>query len=219
MSVEKSESQFVNFLLSWFQDNKRDFPWRHEEDPYRILVAEKMLQQTTYGHVMNIYSNFIIQYPSANSLSKADEKEIEALIKPLGFHRQRSRQFSELSKTIVCEHFGKVPNDKESLLKLSGVGEYIANAVLCFAFQKDVPIVDINVRRVLGRVFSWRLKDKEIYERLSKLIQPGTFKNFNWGIIDFSSLICSRKPKCRKCGATSFCNNYKDKCQYLSEGF
>jgi len=203
------EETFTRMLLNWFSSNGRDFPWRNETEPYRILVAEKLLQQTTYGHVLKVYKDFLKKYPNVEKLSQADVKEIENTIRRIGFHKQRSKQFKEMSSTILNEYCGKVPSKKEDLLRLSGIGNYVANAVLCFAFDKDVPIVDMNVRRVVGRYFGWEnIKDNEIERRLTKFIPNGKAKQFNWGIIDFSSLVCSRKPKCKICILSSLCKYY-----------
>jgi len=197
---------FSKRLLNWFDSNARSFPWRQETDPYRILVAEKLLQQTTYGHVMKVYDVFFEKFPDIQSLAQAKVSDIEDTIRRLGFQRQRARQFKKIGLTIVGKHSGEIPSTKEDLLKLSGIGNYVANAVLCFAFDKDEPIVDMNVRRVVGRYFGWKkIKDREIEKRLNKLIPKGRAKHFNWGIIDFSALICSRKPKCKKCFLTDSC--------------
>ena len=197
---------FASKLLEWFSTNARDFPWRHKEDPYKILVAEKLLQQTTYGHVLKVYDLFLKRFPNIKSLSQAKISVIENTIRRLGFQRQRANQFRKMGVTIVNEHNGEIPSDKQDLLKLSGVGPYVANAVLCFAFNRDEPIVDMNVRRVVGRYFGWKgAKDTEIEKRLRRLIPEGRAKQFNWGIIDFSALICSRKPKCKACFLNDFC--------------
>lgn len=205
------EEKFTTRLLEWFSSNARDFPWRRETDPYRILVAEKLLQQTTYGHVMKVYHVFFEKFPSIQSLAQAEVSEIEDTIRRLGFQRQRAKQFRKIASAILSEHEGKVSSNKEDLLKLSGIGNYIANAVLCFAFNKDEPIVDMNVRRVVGRYFDWKnINDIEIERRLSQLIPKGKAKQFNWGIIDFSGLVCSRKPKCKKCFLADLCSYFRE---------
>lgn len=208
--TENKENVFVTRLLKWFLSSGRDFPWRHETDPYRILVAEKLLQQTTYGHVMKVYEMFLEKFPDVQALAKADVSEIESTIRRLGFQRQRARQFKETASTILNLHKGEIPSNKENLIKLSGVGDYVADAVLCFAFNTDVPIVDMNVRRVVGRFFGWsEAKDLQIEKKLRRLIPRGKAKQFNWGIIDFSGLICSRKPKCTICFQSDLCTYFQ----------
>lgn len=126
-------------------------------------------------------------------------------------HACRAKQFKEIASTILSEHGGKIPSSKEDLLNLSGVGNYVANAVLYFAFNRDEPIVNMNVRRVVGRYFRWKkISDKETERRLVKLIPTGKAKQLNWGIIDFSALICSRKPKCKKCFLSDLCSYFQE---------
>jgi len=208
--MQEKPFDFIQRLLSWFSLNGRDFPWRRETDPYRILVAEKLLQQTTYGHVMKVYEKFFERFPDVKSLAGADVSEIESMIRRLGFQRQRARQLKEIAQAIVNEFNNVVPSRKDELLKLSGVGDYVASAVLCFAFNKDEAIVDMNVRRVVNRVFGWKaMRDREIADRLAEIIPSGKAKQFNWALIDFSSLICSRKPKCKKCFLKEICFYYR----------
>jgi len=204
------EQSFAIAILGWFKSHKRDFPWRHETDPYRVLVAEKLLQQTTYGHVLKVYDDFIEKFPDILSLAQAEVSDIEDTIRRLGFQRQRAKQFRQIGFAVLSGHKGKIPSTKEELLKLSGIGNYVASAVLCFAFNKDEPVVDTNVRRVVTRYFGWKeVKDTEIEKRLRKLVPKGKAKQFNWGVIDFSGLICSRKPKCDKCFLNNLCAYYR----------
>lgn len=173
-------------------------------------MAEKLLQQTTYGHVLKVYELFVEKFPDIRSLAKAETSDVEDTIRRLGLQRQRAGQFKKIASTVLSEHEGKIPSSKEALLKLSGIGRYVANAVLCFAFNRDQPIVDMNVRRVVGRYFGWKVKDAEIERRLAKLIPRGKAKQFNWGIIDFSALVCSRKPKCKKCFLADLCSYFRE---------
>jgi A/G-specific adenine glycosylase len=204
------EQIFTKRLLAWFSSNARNFPWRNEIDPYKILVAEKLLQQTTYGHVLKVYNSFFEKFPNVQDLAKAEISEIENTIRQLGFQRQRAKQLKKMALRLLDKHSGKIPSKKEALLELSGVGEYVSSAVLCFAFNKDEPIVDMNVRRVTKRYFSWEDKDREIQKRMKRLVPKGKGRQFNWGIIDFSALICSRKPKCNKCFLLDFCSYFNE---------
>jgi len=200
---------FRDTLLEWFSSNRRDFEWRSETDTYRILIAEKMLQQTTYGHVQKVYSKFIKKYPNINSLANAEVYDVKRIIKPLGFHNQRSKQLVTMAKEIIEKHKGVIPINKAKLLALPGIGEYISNATLCFAHGQHRPIIDVNVRRVFSRVFKWGgLSDKQLEPILYELLPESKVKEFNWAIIDFSSLICSKKPKCSLCFAKDYCYFY-----------
>lgn len=205
------EQLFVIGLLDWLKSHKRDFPWRSEKAPYKILIAEKFLQQTTYGHVLKVYERFLQKFPDVYSLSKSNDNEITKLIRPLGFQNQRARQLVKMSKTLVKDYKGNIPGKIQDLRKLSGIGKYIASSVACFAFDQDVPIIDLNVRRVLGRIFSWgNGNDNELFSYLAKMLPKGKAKEFNWGMIDFSSLVCSRKPKCKMCPFSDLCTYFKN---------
>jgi A/G-specific adenine glycosylase len=207
--ITRKEEAFLKGILAWFSSNARNFPWRSEVDPYKILVAEKLLQQTTYGHVLKVYSQFFEKFPDVRSLARAEVSEIESTIRRLGFQRQRARQLKDLASMVLTDYDGRIPSSKEDLLRLSGVGKYVASAVMSFAFDKNEPVVDINVRRVVKRFFGWEdAKDEEIERRLRRLIPKGKAKAFNWGIIDFSALICSRKPKCKKCFLSDLCTYF-----------
>ena len=103
---------FTERLLMWFSTNARDFPWRHETDPYRVLVAEKLLQQTTCGHVMKVYATFLEKFPDVKSLAQANVEEIEKTIRRLGFQRQRSKQFKLIASAIMNEYNGEMPQTK-----------------------------------------------------------------------------------------------------------
>lgn len=175
-----------------------------------ILVAEKLLQRTAYGHVLNVYEDFIERFPNTKSLGEVGVSDIEKTIRRLGLQRRRAVQLKTISLTILNKYGGEIPSNREDLLKLHGIGDYVANAILCFAFGQDIPVVDVNVRRVVSRYFGWKkLKDKKIEKRLSNLIPKGKGKQFNLGMIDFSALICSRKPKCRRCFLSDLCVSFQ----------
>src|SRR5215207_4957334 len=147
---------FAKKLLSWFKENKRDLPWRKESSRYRILVTEKLLQQTDVAHVVKIYEKFFDYYPTLEALAAADQEEIANTIKPLGFWRIRSRDLKLLANQLLDQYYGVIPCDKHKLLQLFGIGDYIANAVLCFGFGRKEALVDVNVRRVAKRLFFWK---------------------------------------------------------------
>ena len=201
---------FSSNLLEWYVENGRKLPWRNSIDTYRVLVTEKLLQQTSYGHVIKVYEKFFKKYPTIESLAASESSEIEKDIKRLGLQRQRAIHLKKVAEKILKNYDGKVPNDRKLLLSLPGVGDYIADAVLCYAFGKNIVPVDINVRRVANRLFKFRktLDYHKIQEKMNLLIQIGNAKYLNWALLDFSALICSRAPKCRKCFANNICKFY-----------
>lgn len=178
---------------------------------YRVLVTEKLLQQTSYGHVLKVYEKFFERYPTVEALVASKEAEIEKTIKRLGFQHQRAVQFKEIAEKITNEFKGEIPSSRTLLLTLSGVGGYIADAVLCYAYGKEIVPVDVNVRRVASRLFDWKGKpsDPEIQQKMNTFVSTGEARAFNWALLDFAAKICSRAPKCRICFAKKMCHHYQ----------
>lgn len=205
---------FQNRLLHWAKDNLRDFPWRSTNDPYKICIAEILLHQTFARKVVPAYEVFIKSYPDVKKLHNARIRSIEKIIYPLGF-LYRAKKLKDFAKTVVNEYGGRVPHYKEELLALPGVGEYTSSAVLCFAYDEQIPIIDANVIRVYSRVFGIEAKlptslpNKAIKEIAEDALPLGKAKIFNYGILDFASMVCSHyKPKCLDCVANKECNKF-----------
>jgi len=209
---EKIES-FVRVLLEWAKDNTRDFPWRRTKDVYKILVAEIMLQRTKAEQVVPVYERFVKKYPDPHSLSKASVSELRVEIHSLGLEK-RVQGLKKLAEQLVEEHMGEIPCSRNDLLKLHWVGNYIANAILCHAFGKDVPTVDANFARVFVRVFSLKSKhpaqkDKRIWDFARGLMPlvKNNARTLNLGILDLASKICTpQKPSCEICPLNSICD-------------
>jgi len=210
----KYQRKFTSRLLIWFEKNHRDFPWRAPGlSPYEILIAEILLQKTSSYKVQMVFQEFIRQFPSVQILSNASKSEIEGVIRPLGLQNIRSIGLKKVAKDLDEKYNGIVPNKEKDLRKLFGVGQYTVNATRCFAFDKIVPIIDVNAARVLGRIFFAEnsdlfLHEKKSWEMAAKLIPRNKCKQYNWAILDFSSLICSFKPKCYICPMNDFCKDH-----------
>ena len=203
-------------LLDWFRVFGRQFPWRQTDDPYAILLAEKLLQQTVVREsVIQAYNDLLAAYPTPAALAEADPGSIQAIIQPLGLH-YRSQELVALARYISEKCGGHVPQDFRSLLALPGVGDYTARAVLCFAFGQDVPVVDTNVARILYRLFGLPGKvpanparKQRLIALAGSLVPEGKSRQFNWAMIDFGSLVCkSSKPLCAKCRMQQLCRYY-----------
>jgi A/G-specific adenine glycosylase len=210
--VDEKSTIFAKKLLLWGQDNKRDFPWRKESSHYKILVAEKLLQQTDVGHVTKHYDNFFNKYPTLETLAKARQEEIELILRPLGFWRIRARDLKRLATQIIQEYSGDIPSSSQELKKLFGVGEYVAKAVSCFAFGNKEAIVDVNVRRIVSRFFLWKSElpnDREIADLMFNIMPDKESKEFNWALLDYSATVCSRIPKCHACFAKELCEYFR----------
>src|SRR6185437_6569864 len=141
-------------LLAWYEGGHRALPWRESRDPYRILVSEMMLVQTTVAAVLPFYERFLSRFPDVRALAAAEEAEVLKVWEGLGYYR-RARQLHAAARVIVATHRGAVPDDMESLRALPGVGRYIAGAILSFAFDRPAPIVEANTQRVLARWLAW----------------------------------------------------------------
>ena len=140
-------------LLHWFDKNERPFPWRRTTNPFRVLIAEKLLQQTAATPALiAAYEQTVRLFPTPAALALAPVRTLKTIIAPLGFH-YRAVELKRLAKTIVSKHNGRVPKDFYDLIQLPGVGDYSARAVLAFAFGLDVPVVDTNVARFLHRIY------------------------------------------------------------------
>lgn len=207
-----SKEKFADLLLEWWKLNKRDFPWRRTNNPYVILVSEMLLRKTTAKQVNAIFEKFFTKFPNVKMLAEADEEEIEELIKPLGMEHKRAVLLKKLANELLKNHGGAIPASQDDLLKLPGVGRYSANAVLCFAYGKDAPLVDVNAIRVFQRVFSVKSRKRRIkddttfWEFVAETIPKGKAREFNLAIIDFAHEVCRpKKPKCAICPLCVIC--------------
>ena len=200
-------------LLKWFFDHGRKFPWRKTRNPYKILVAEKLLQQTraTEG-VIQSYKKVIKEYPTIYELASCDVSELRSYIANLGLPF-RASHLRIMSQEVVSKFGGKIPRSYEELLKLHGIGEYIARAILCFAYNQDVAIVDTNVGRFIYRIYDIKIpfpanpsRNKYIQTLAEKIIPRNKSRDFNLAILDLCALICTaRLPKCYSCPIMSSC--------------
>lgn len=211
----KTAGIFHRNLLKWYRKNKRDFPWRYCKDSYKILVSEILLQQTDAPKVLPVYKKFIKRYPSESKLQNASISETTEILKSLGLH-YRAKRLMSIGKYLSLFHQGHVPSTKNQLLKMKGVGEYAASAVLCFAFNKRVPIVDSNIVRLFQRIFGYesskkRPRDDPSLWQLAELLLPDrNVRDYNYALLDFSALVCTaRNPRHEICPIKSICKFYK----------
>ena len=209
----QERSDFPEYLIQWFRAEGRDFPWRNTNDAYKVLLAEKLLQQTSVREsLINSYRVILDRYPTPANLAAALIDELTVLIKPLGLF-YRAKDLVLMAKDINEKFDGVVPSDLQQLLSLYGVGDYSARAVMSFAYGKDIAVVDTNVARILYRIFGIEGKfpqnparSRKLINLATDLIPIGSSKEFNLGMIDLGALIClPRKPLCTKCPINVFC--------------
>jgi A/G-specific adenine glycosylase len=198
-------------LLAWYKRHQRDLPWRRARDPYHILVSEIMLQQTQVDRVIPKYREWLRRYPSVNSLARAGAREVREAWYPLGYNIRPVR-LRDIARAAIRRHRGRIPATREELLALPGIGPYTAGAVLSFAYRKDAPILDTNVRRVLRRVFlgDHATTSDRILWALSKALLPrGKAYDFNQALMDFGATVCTaRRPRCPGCPLARICASY-----------
>ena len=143
---------FSNKLVSWYQNNKRDLPWRNTVNPYHIWLSEIILQQTRVLQGTPYYLAFLKAFPTIEDLANASEDKVLKMWQGLGYY-SRARNLHFTAKDIVNNFGGEFPKDYKKVLKLKGVGVYTAAAITSFAFDMPYAVVDGNVIRVLSRVF------------------------------------------------------------------
>lgn len=196
-------------LLRWYRANRRDLPWRHTTDPYAIWVAETMLQQTTVAAVIPYYERFMARLPDVRSLASASEETVLALWSGLGYYR-RARALRAGAITVLEAFDGRIPDDPTLLVELPGVGRYTAGAIASVAFQREAPIVDGNVRRVLSRLFRLDANgsrgDEIAWAIAAILVRGRNPGDLNQALMELGATVCTpRSPRCSVCPVSRTC--------------
>jgi A/G-specific adenine glycosylase len=207
-------------LVRWYGRNARDLPWRHDPTPYTVWISEIMLQQTVVGTVAARFAEWLARFPDVRALAEAGEREVLAAWEGLGYYR-RAIHAHEAARCMVRDHGGRVPDSREALLALPGVGPYVAAAVLSFAFGRDEVAPDTNVVRVFMRLLCLPGRDSESGPRREALrwaeaaMPRGRSSDYNQALMDFGSLICRpRQPRCGECFLRARCDAFRQGRQY-----
>ncbi|NVM17951.1 MAG: hypothetical protein HWN80_09560 [Candidatus Lokiarchaeota archaeon] len=199
-------------LLDWYKENNRDFPWRTSKSPYQILITEILLQKTIALNVSNIYSDFFSKYNDFAKIYNANIINLQSDIKGLGLSNKRAQILKDLSRLVVEDYNGKIPQDTEILKNVNGIADYVSNTFACFGLNRRTFFFDVNIKRFIQRVFLPKdksVKIENIYTELDNLLPKTDFKYIYWAILDFGYKICSKnKPKCELCPIS-------DKCLYI----
>lgn len=204
-------AKFQQRLLDWFRAHQRALPWRESRDPYRVWVAEIMLQQTRIAAVLPYYERFLAKFPTLESLACAREEEVLKIWSGLGYY-SRARNLHRAAKEIVAGHGGEFPRDVDAALALPGIGHYTAAAVLSIAYDVPLAVLDGNVARVLARLEAIRgdLRTDGRWQHLSKSAQdllarraPG---DWNQALMELGETVCTpQSPRCNNCAAARWC--------------
>ena len=190
-------------LLDWFAREARDLPWRQTRDPYAILVAEVMLQQTQVDRVIPKYRAWLERFPTLRDLAAASKADAIRAWQGLGYNR-RAVRLHDIASQAVAEFGGELPRSVEGLLRLTGVGRYTAGAVACFAYEQPEAMVDTNVRRVLSRVFG---VEPSHVEAMAQSVIPADAA-WAWGqaLMDLGATVCrASQPLCLICPLLADC--------------
>jgi A/G-specific adenine glycosylase len=204
---------FQESILSWYDENKRDLPWRKTNSAYFIWISEVILQQTRVEQGLPFYRRFVERFPDVNSLAAAEENQVLAVWKGLGYY-SRARKLHHAAKLIVEQGQG-FPNSFNSLINFPGIGPYTAGAIASIAYNEPVPALDGNAFRIMSRVFN--VSNPISSSKAQKLIQslakewisksrPG---DFNQALMDLGSSVCTpRQPNCPFCPLNAGCDAF-----------
>lgn len=192
-------------LLSWYDRNRRDLPWRQDRDPYRVWLSEIMLQQTRVSAVLEHYRRFLLRFPTVQKLASARESSVLAAWSGLGYYR-RARMMHAAAKAIVKQHGGRFPGKIEELHALPGIGRYTAAAIASIVFNARTAVVDGNVERVLGRACGPGIAGEDFWRTAEALLSPERPGDFNQAMMELGATVClPGQPRCSACPVVDLC--------------
>lgn len=206
-------SSFTSYLLEWYQENKRQLPWRLEKpDPYRTWLSEIMLQQTTVATVIPYYEEFLMRWPTLEALAKADLDDVLHAWQGLGYY-SRARNLHKCAQVVWQDYGGVFPKGLKELLKLPGIGPYTAGAVASIAHSVPAVAIDGNVLRVISRhqaLSAVRPKlDKEVEGFLQEHLSEKHPGDFTQGLMELGATLCRPKnPECAACPVQASCKAF-----------
>jgi A/G-specific adenine glycosylase len=199
-------------LVSWYEADHRDYPWRETTDPYPILVSEVMSQQTQLDRVVEPWRAFLDRWPTVEALAAADRSDVVGFWTDhsLGYNN-RAKYLHEAAGQVLTAHDGTFPRTPEGLQDLMGVGPYTANAVASFAFDAGGAVVDTNVKRVLHRAFGIPDDDAEFEGAANELMPAGESRVWNNAIMELGGVVCGTAPRCDEasCPWRAWCHAYE----------
>ena len=204
---------FQDRLIRWYRAHRRDLPWRHTRDPYRVAVSELLLQQTQASREAPVYREFVSRYPTIEDLHRAPAEEVSALTDPLGYHI-RGKWLKAMAAAVVADHGGRMPDSLEGLRRLPGLGPYAAAAVHTFGNGKRAPLVDTNIARVYTRAVGLpaegsAYRDARRLAELAEALTPARrFYDYGQGLMDLGATVCTaRAPDCPRCPLRKLCRD------------
>ncbi|MEM1829529.1 MAG: hypothetical protein QXV79_02700 [Thermofilaceae archaeon] len=190
-------------LEKWLGEHGRRFPWRRVKDPYRVMVVEFLLQRTRAEAVERVYEEVFRRFPSIESLASAEVASLKDIFSNLGL-LYRAMRLVKIARHVLENYGGRVPSRIEDLLRLEGIGVYIASAVLNFGHDIPTPVVDKNVMRVANRLWG-KTSESDVRKLIEELYRHGDHRAIAYALIDLGALICTEKPRCKACPLNDVC--------------
>jgi A/G-specific adenine glycosylase len=198
-------AKFQRRLLAWYEQSRRQLPWRESRDPYRVWLSEIMLQQTRVAAVIGHYQEFLRRFPTVEKLAGAREASVLAAWSGLGYYR-RARMLHHAAKLVVRDLGAKFPATAEEWRALPGIGRYTAAAIASIGFGEAVAVVDGNVERVLQRISGRRLAGEELWQAAEDLLERKRPGDFNQAMMELGATVCTpRTPGCLVCPVVELC--------------
>ena len=198
-------------LLPWYRENRRDLPWRHTREPYRIWLSEIMLQQTRVVAVKGYYARFLEALPTVEALANCEDDALHKLWEGLGYY-SRVRNLKKAAGILMERRGGRFPETYEEVLALPGIGAYTAGAICSIAFDLPTPAVDGNVLRLAARLtedptpVDQPALREAVRQRLAA-VYPAQAGDFTQALMELGATLCgpNRKPECGNCPCREFC--------------
>lgn len=208
--------QIPDMLLPWYENNRRQLPWRADQEPYHVWISEIMLQQTRVEAVKGYYSRFLERITNVEALANADDDLLHKLWEGLGYY-SRVRNMKKAAQVIMQAHNGKFPAAYDEILALPGIGEYTAGAICSIAYNMKIPAVDGNVLRVVSRLtndpapIDVPATKKNVKSILAE-IYPEEAGNFTQSLMELGATVCSPNgaPDCQNCPCKAICLGYQN---------
>jgi A/G-specific adenine glycosylase len=212
--LESDIKFFQDVLLGWFSENRREFPWRKKSATnYELIISEVFLQRTKAETVSKFLAQFFKKYPNWKYLGNASEIELKEFIRPLGLYNQRGTRLYRLAQDLKKRN-SRFPKERGQVEEIPMMGQYITNAYELYILCKKVPLLDVNMARLLERFFGERtlsdIRDDPYLQTLAyRVVNVKSSKELNWAILDYASIICKKQnPICTNCSLNSRCQYF-----------
>lgn len=209
--IDFDKKAFIDSLFTWFEQNKRDLPWRKTYSPYHVWISEMMLQQTQMERGVQYFNRWMQEFQCPNDIANASLEKVLQLWEGLGYY-SRAKNIYQAARIIRDEYNGNIPCDEEKIKQLPGIGDYTLCAVMGIAFEKDYATIDANVERVFARLFNCteqkNLK-KAIKPLVRELLPKGSARTYNQALMELGALVCKKIPQCGLCPLLPYCESKK----------